>query len=316
VNLLRLYRRVLYWVAGPSSPRSAGSGSFDYQAVPSDWVWAICSRHRPGARRSAGDWPRASAYRTVSFAYSLSPGAVCLERGTRRSIHSWITHTKGSRRRFTHDARGPGEIEAAHATEARIEEKVEVRWRPPVIGRGDGRANTPAERMVARYAAGTLVQAGPGIPVELRSASVGWSVVDPIKRSLHRARSLAVPVGIGVALLAWFFIRLARTSFACVCDYLDLSPAAVGAMLLACVAGPSRRASQSRPIHTVNELPIVYRAPHCAPTCPRSCRQIHVNDRMQIDLKASALAPWQWPYRPRDRCKSIRWPSTVRRVSR
>jgi len=91
------------------------------------------------------------------------------------------------------------------------------RWRPPRIGRVAGsRANTPAERMVARYAAGTLVQAGPGIPRELRERIVRWS--GPVARSngaLHRLGPLAVALWriAGVALLAWFFIRLARTSF-------------------------------------------------------------------------------------------------------
>jgi hypothetical protein len=160
-----------------------------------------------------------------------------------------------------------------------------------------------AEPIVARYAAGTLVQAGPGIPAWNYGAHpFGWSgpvdpdqtvrfiVLSPIAVALWRIA--------GVALLAWLFIRLARTSFGTRLRLPGfLRPGgALGAVLLACVvAAPHGVRAQATPDPALlNELrDRLIEAPRCAPTCAEIMQaQIHVSgDRIQIDLKATALAP-------------------------
>src|SRR5207302_5395937 len=83
---------------------------------------------------------------------------------------------------------------------------------------GGSRATSAAEPILARYAAGTLVQAGPGIPAWNYGAHpFGWTgPVDP-DQSLRFVVLGPVAVALWriarVAALVWLLIRLARNRF-------------------------------------------------------------------------------------------------------
>src|SRR6266403_2165267 len=303
-----------YWVAGPFSAAIGGLGLLlTYQAAPElIWVWGnllaaiALARAAPEGRLARV----ASAYRTVSFAVLALALVPFAWSEARRAIYPQleVTAYQGQPRAVHPMMRGDlARIEAAPPPqpEARIEEKVpEVQMAtaaPSVVV--TGRANTPAERMVARYAAGTLVQAGPGIPAWNYGAHpFGWSgPVDPdqtVRFIVLGPLAVALWRIAGVALLAWFFIRLARTSFGMRLRLpgFPRPGGAVGAMLLACVAAaPHGGRAQSTPDPALlKELrDRLLAAPHCAPTCAEIMQaQIHVSgDRIEIDLKATALAP-------------------------
>jgi hypothetical protein len=302
-----------HWVAGPFIATIGGLGLLlTYQAAPElIWVWGnllaaiALARAAPEGRLARV----ASAYRTVSFAVLALALVPFAWSEVRHAIYPQLEVTAyQGQQTAVHMMRedlARREAEPPTQPEARIEDKAEVQMAtasPSVVVTGS-RANTPAERMVARYAAGTLVQAGPGIPAWNYGAHpFGWSgPVDPdqtVRFIVLGPLAVALWRIAGVALLAWFFIRLARTSFGMRLRLPGfLRPGgAVGAMLLACVAAAPHgvRAQATPDPALLNELrDRLIAAPHCAPTCAEIMQaQIHVSgDRIQIDLKASALAP-------------------------
>ncbi len=314
-----------YWVAGPFIATIGGLGLLlTYQAAPElIWVWGnllaaiALARAAPEGRLARV----ASAYRTVSFAVlalALMPFAWS---EVRRAIYPQLEVSAYLRARTAPilARAAPAEMElppppAAPPIRTEIVEEVANDQALSASGRAGTlsskrtmvtarKATSAAEPIVARYAAGTLVQAGPGIPAWNYGAHpFGWSgPVDPdqtVRFIVLGPLAVALWRIAGVALLAWFFIRLARTSFGMRLRLPGfLRPGgAVGAMLLACVAAtPHGVRAQSTPDPALlNELrDRLIAAPHCAPTCAEIMQaQIHVSgDRIQIDLKASALAP-------------------------
>ena len=312
-----------YWVAGPFIATIGGLGLLlTYQAAPElIWAWGnllaaiALARAAPEGRLARV----ASAYRTVSFAalaLALVPFAWS---EVRHAIYPQleVTAYAGARTAPILTRAAPAEMElppppAAPPIQTQIVEegaKDQALIAPGRAGTLSSertmvtahKATSAAEPIVARYAAGTLVQAGPGIPAWNYGAHpFGWSgpvdpdqtvrfiVLGPIAVALWRIA--------GVAMLAWFFIRLARTSFGTRLRLPGfLRPGgAVGALLLACVAAaPHGVRAQSTPDPALlNELRNrLIEAPRCAPTCAEIMQaQIHLSgDRIQIELKASAL---------------------------
>jgi hypothetical protein len=315
-----------YWVTGSFTATIGGLGLLlTYQAGP-EFIWGWGNLLAATALARAAPEGRlarvASAYRTVSFAalaLALVPFAWS---EVRHAIYPQLEVTAHLRARTAPilARAAPAEMElppppAAPPIRTEIVEEV-ANDQAALIASGRAgtlsskrtmvtarQATSAAEPIVARYAAGTLVQAGPGIPAWNYGAHpFGWSgpvdpdqtvrfiVLGPIAVALWRIA--------GVGLLAWFFIRLARTSFGTRLRLPGfLRPgAAVGAMMLACVAAaPHGARAQSTPDPgLLNELrDRLIEAPRCAPTCAEIMQaQIHVSgDRIQIDLSASALAP-------------------------
>src|SRR5205807_197935 len=149
------------------------------------------------------------------------------------------------------------------------------------------RAVAPTE-VVARYAPGTLLQAGPGIPAWNYGAHpFGWS--GPVESDQTVRFVVLGPVAVavwriaGVALLALLFIALARASFGprpALGQFLARGSAAA-ALLLSCVlaAAPGAARAQSTPdAALLNELrERLTEAPPCAPTCAEIMRaQVHL----------------------------------------
>ena len=293
-----------YWVAGPFTATIGGLGLFlTYQAAPGlIWVWGNLLAAIALARAApAGRLARvASVYRTVSFAGLALALVPFTWSEVRHAIYPQLEATGYPTQRLT--ARMP----AAASFETRVAEES-----PPAAARADlaslavsgGRGTSAAEPLLARYAAGTLVQAGPGIPAWNYGAHpFGWT--GPVEPDQSLRFVVLGPVAValwriaGVAALAWFFIRLARNSFGTRVRLPGfLKPgAAVGAVLLACVAAaPHGARAESTPDPALlNELrDRLTQAPACAPTCAEIMQaQVRVSaDRIQIDLKVSALAP-------------------------
>ncbi len=295
-----------YWVAGPFSAAIGGLGLLlTYQAAPEFiWVWGnllaaiALARAAPEGRLARV----ASAYRTVSFA-ALALALVPFAWGeVRHAIYPQLEVS----------AYTPGRVAAQMPAAAPPLETMIVEDRASVSARvgnlssvvvTGARATSGGEPILVRYAAGTLVQAGPGIPAWNYGAHpFGWSgPVDPdqtVRFIMLGPIAVALWRIAGVALLGWFFIRLARTSFGTRLRLTGfLRPGGpVGAMLLACVAAaPHGVRAQSTPDPALlSELrDRLIEAPRCAPTCAEIMQaRIHVSgDRIEIDLKATALAP-------------------------
>ncbi len=295
-----------YWVAGPFTATIGGVGLFlTYQAAPElIWVWGnllaaiALARAAPEGRLARV----ASVYRTVSFAVLALALVPFTWSEVRHAIYPQLEATGYATERVA--ARMP----AAPLFETRVSaDMASVAAAPAASVSGVAvsgpRATSAAEPILARYAAGTLVQAGPGIPAWNYGAHpFGWTgPVDP-DQSLRFVVLGPVAVALwriaGVAALVWFFIRLARNSFG---TRLRLSAllrpgGAAGAVLLACLAAApyGARAESTPDPALLNELrDRLTQAPQCAPTCAEIMQaQVHVSaDRVQIDLKASALAP-------------------------
>jgi len=293
-----------YWVAGPFTATIGGVGLFlTYQAAPElIWVWGnllaaiALARAAPEGRLARV----ASVYRTVSFAVLALALVPFTWSEVRHAIYPQLEVAGYARQRVA------APMPAAAPLETKVvEELTSAADRADLSGVAVSglRAASAAEPILARYAAGTLVQAGPGIPAWNYGAHpFGWTgPVDP-DQSLRFVVLGPVAVALwriaGVAALVWFFIRLARNSFG---TRLRLSVflrpgGAAGALLLACVAAApfGARAESTPDPALLNELrDRLTQAPQCAPTCAEIMQaQVHVSaDRVQIDLKASALAP-------------------------
>ena len=164
------------------------------------------------------------------------------------------------------------------------------------------RAAAPSD-VATRYAPGTLIQAGPGIPAWNYGAHpFAWSgPVEPdqtVRFVVLGPMAVAMWRIAGVALLALLFIALARASFGPrrALGQLASRGGAAGAVLLSCLiaAAPHAARAQSTPdAALLNELrDRLTEAPQCAPTCAEIMRaQVRLaDDRIQIELQASALA--------------------------
>jgi hypothetical protein len=293
-----------YWVAGPLTATIGGVGLFlTYQAAPElIWVWGnllaaiALARAAPEGRLARV----ASVYRTVSFAVLALALVPFTWSEVRHAIYPQLEATGYARQRVA------APMPAAAPLETKVVEEITsaaARADLSSVAVSGSRATSAAEPILARYAAGTLVQAGPGIPAWNYGAHpFGWTgPVDP-DQSLRFVVLGPVAVALwriaGVAALAWFFIRLARNSFGTRLRLpAFLRPGgAAGAVLLACVAAApyGARAESTPDPALLNELrDRLTQAPQCAPTCAEIMQaQVHVSaDRVQIDLKASALAP-------------------------
>jgi hypothetical protein len=293
-----------YWVAGPLTATIGGVGLFlTYQAAPElIWVWGnllaaiALARAAPEGRLARV----ASVYRTVSFAVLALALVPFTWSEVRHAIYPQLEATGYARQRVA------APMPAAAPLETKVVEEITsaaARADLSSVAVSGSRATSAAEPILARYAAGTLVQAGPGIPAWNYGAHpFGWTgPVDP-DQSLRFVVLGPVAVALwriaGVAALAWFFIRLARNSFGTRLRLpAFLRPGgAAGAVLLACVAAApyGARAESTPDPALLSELrDRLTQAPQCAPTCAEIMQaQVHVSaDRVQIDLKASALAP-------------------------
>ncbi|TLY96148.1 MAG: hypothetical protein E6K36_11220 [Gammaproteobacteria bacterium] len=313
-----------YWLAGPLTATLGGLGLFlTYQAAPElIWVWGnllaavALARAAPPGRLARV----ASVYRTVSFAV-LALGLVPFTWSeVRHAIYPQLEVSAYSQTRAapTLARAAPGQLEApapaaappiltAIGGEVAKDRALSAAGRAGTLSSEPAlvsarRATSAAEPNLARYAAGTLLQAGPGLPAwDYGGHPFGWTgPVDP-DQSLRFVVLGPLAVALwriaGVAALAWFFIRLARQSFGTpvrLPGFLK-SGGALGAVLLACVAAaPHGARAQSTPDPALlNELrDRLTQAPPCASTCAEIMQaQVHVSaDRVQIDLKASALA--------------------------
>jgi len=294
-----------YWVTGPLTATIGGLGLLlTYQAAP-EFIWGWGNLLAAiGLARAAPEGRLAhvaSAYRTVSFAAL----ALCLV------LFAWSEVRHAIYPQLEVTAYYPPPEVTAYARDRAAKTMIVEESAPASARAGrlnsavvtSTRATSAPEPIVARYAAGTLLQAGPGIPAWNYGAHpFGWSgPVDP-DQTLRFIVLAPIAVALwriaGVALLAWFFIRLARTSFGTRLRLpAFLRPGgAMGAVLLACVAAAPHgvRAQATPDPALLNELrDRLIEAPRCAPTCAEIMQaQIHVSgDRIQIDLKAAALAP-------------------------
>ncbi|HUE48611.1 MAG TPA: hypothetical protein VMO54_05345 [Steroidobacteraceae bacterium] len=293
-----------YWVAGPSTATIGGLGLLlTYQAAPElIWVWGnllaaiALARAAPEGRLARV----ASVYRTVSFAVLALALVPFTWSEVRHAIYPQLEVSGYARQRVA------APMPAAAPLESRVVEEITsaaARADMSSLVVSGSRATSAAEPILARYAAGTLVQAGPGIPAwNYGTQPFGWT--GPVEPDQSLRFVVLGPIGValwriaGVAALAWFFIRLARNSFGTRLRLPGfLRPgAAMGALMLACVAAvPHGARAESTPDPALlNELrDRLTQAPECAPTCAEIMQaQVHVSaDRVQIDLKASALAP-------------------------
>jgi hypothetical protein len=299
-----------YWVAGPLTATIGGLGLFlTYQAAPElIWVWGnllaavALARAAPEGRLARV----ASVYRTVSFAVLALVLVPFTWSEVRHAIYPQLEVTGYAPQRVAPPMpRAAAPMPAPPPIQTMIaEESARASARADLSSAvSGGRATAAAEPILARYAAGTLLQAGPGIPAWNYGAHpFGWTgPVDPdqtVRFVVLGPVAVALWRIAGVVALAWFFIRLARKSFGTRLRLPGfLSPGgALGAVLLACVAAaPHGARAQSTPDPALlNELrDRLTQAPPCTPTCAEVMQaQVHVSaDRVQIDLKASALAP-------------------------
>ncbi len=323
-----------YWVAGTLTAAVAALGLLlTYQAAPGFiWAWgnllaaiALARAAPPGRLQRA-----ASLYRTVSIALLGIALVPFVWTEVRHAIYPQLEirdyevqplPTPAARYDLTARTLGappPMPIKVA-PREADVEEVVATGEEAtaqeapasaaPSASLGGGsaalkRAQSLETATGARYAAGTLLQAGPGIPAWSYGAhpfrwagpvepeqTVRFIVLGPVAVALWRIA--------GAALLALLFIRLARASFGARPGLMPFEwrGSALGAVLLAgIVAGsPHAARAQSTPdselLDALRER--LTEAPRCHPTCAEIMRaQVHLGgDRIEVELLASALAP-------------------------
>ena len=307
-----------YWVAGPVAAAVAAVGLLlTYQAAPGFiWAWgnllaaiALARAAPPGRLARA-----AGLYRTVSFALLAVALVPFIWTEVRHSIYPQLEVGGYEVQSLAMAGRLEMPAPQAPPIETRIEAEAVPRAAapPPAVAErklGSGvitgsKATAPAGAAAARYAPGTLLQAGPGIPAwNYGVHPFGWSgpvepdqtvrfvVLGPLAVALWRIA--------GVALLALLFVVLARASFGGRPSLAQFrwwgSPA--GVLLLACVSAGAPNASwaQSTPDSALlNELrERLTEVPPCAPTCAEIMRaQVRLNgDRIEVELLAGALAP-------------------------
>ncbi len=308
-----------YWVAGPVGAAVAAVGLLlTYQAAPGFiWAWgnllagiALARAAPPGRLARA-----ASLYRTVSFTLLGVALVPFMWTEVRHAIYPQLEV-------------GGYEVQPL-AKAARLEMPAPQAAQSPPIGTATSPAATPpspasreslggtplesveltaskakAPVIEARYAAGTLIQAGPGTPAwNYGVHPFSWSgpvepdqtvhfvVLGPVVMALWRIA--------GVVLLALFFTVLARASFGARPGLAQFrwGGRAAAAVLLAFIAAgwdPAASAQSTPDSALLNELrDRLTEAPPCAPTCAEILRaQVHLSDdRIQIELLASALAP-------------------------
>jgi len=298
-----------YWLAGPLTATIGGLALFlTYQAAPElIWVWGNLLAAVALARAAPQGRPArvASVYRTVSFAVLALALVPFTWSEVRHAIYPQLEVTGYAPERVAARGRAAAPLETRVVEEsAKAAARADSLSSVAVSGVAvSGPRGAAAEPILARYAPGTLLQAGPGIPAWNYGAHpFGWAgPVDPdqtLRFVVLGPLAVALWRIAGVMALAWFFIRLARSSFGTpvrLPGFLK-SGGALGAVLLACVAAAphSARAESTPDPALLNELrDRLTQAPPCAPTCAEIMQaQVHVSaDRVQIDLKASALAP-------------------------
>lgn len=320
-----------YWVAGPVTAAVAATGLLlMHQAAPGFiWAWGnllaaiALARAAPPGRLAR----TASLYRTVSFALLGLALVPFMWTEVRHAIYPQL-EVGGYEAQAVRDraarldmpappqpppimtsiqqgvAGVPAAAPAPEAAPAAPEAKAMLGSESFKVTAN--RAVAPTE-VVARYAPGTLIQAGPGIPAWNYGAHpFGWS--GPVEPDQTVRFVVLGPVAVavwriaGVALLALLFIALARASFGprpALGQFLARGSAAA-ALLLSCVlAAPHAARAQSTPdAALLNELrERLTEAPPCAPTCAEIMRaQVHLaGDAIRIELEASALAPLALP---------------------
>ena len=159
----------------------------------------------------------------------------------------------------------------------------------------------PPAAALTRYAAGTLIQAGPGIPSwDYGAYPYSWSgAVDPaqtVRFVVLGPVAVALWRLVGVGLLALLFLALACGGTGARLPWAALRAGARAALLVVCLAGfaPQRAAAQATPdgqiLTALGER--LTEAPRCAPTCADiAAAALEVTgDRVRIDLEISALA--------------------------
>lgn len=309
-----------YWVAGTATAAVAAVGLLlTHQAAPGFiWAWgnllaaiALVRAAPPGRLARA-----ASLYRTVSFALLGLALVPFMWTEVRHAIYPQLeAGAYGVQPAREHAVRldmaapqAPPPIQPSIVAGIRTEAEA-----PPAVEAKAGLSResfkvtanqaVAASDVITRYAPGTLIQAGPGIPAWNYGAHpFGWS--GPVEPDQSVRFVVLGPVGValwrtaGVALLALLFIALARASFGPrpALGQLLRRGGPPAAVLLSCIfaAAPHATRAQSTPdAALLNELrDRLTEAPPCAPTCAEIMRaQVRLaGDRIHIELEASALA--------------------------
>jgi hypothetical protein len=313
-----------YWVAGPATAAVAAAGLLlTHQAAPGFiWAWgnllaaiALARAAPPGRLARA-----ASLYRTVSFALLGLALVPFTWTEVRHAIYPQLEvggyevqplRSRAARLDMPAAPAPPAIVASIRKEDVAPEEAPASPEAKVTLGSKSltaaNRAVAPTE-VVARYAPGTLIQAGPGIPAwDYGAHPFGWSgPVDPeqtVRFVVLGPAAVALWRIAGVALLALLFIALARASFGPRPAFVQFVArgSAPAALLLSCVLGaaPGAARAQSTPDEPLlNELRNrLTEAPPCAPTCAEIMRaQVHLaGDGIRIELQASALAPLALP---------------------
>jgi hypothetical protein len=163
-----------------------------------------------------------------------------------------------------------------------------------------------AQQAIQRYAPGTLLQAGPGIPAwQYNSYSYSWS--GPVEPSQSVRFVFIGPVALllwrfaGVVALAALFLLLARASYNLALRLPKITPTARGSAAsvvsiiaaAAFVAIPDARAASTPDPALLEQLKArLVAPPRCVPTCAEvvSADVRVAGERLDVTLKTSALA--------------------------